>query len=589
MSGQRANPYLPALRHSPDHGGTRAILTLFLLLAAVTFSGCGGNKKGNDSNGTQEGGGETEANADSIAIRPVDVTEASGINAVYSNGQESKWYSMLETLGGGVTVIDHDLDGFSDLFFPGGGRFTDDNQITGAASSFWHNRANLAFRDLSDQVGIDTASFYSHGGFVGDYNRDGFSDLLITGYGGVRLYHNMGDGTFELQSDSGLPDDRWSSCAAWGDFNGDGELDVFVVNYLKWSVELHRVCEGPGGIPGEVCSPKYFDAESDILYLNQGDGTFVDASSQSGIVEGGKGLGVMAADFDLDNDLDLYVANDTTPNFLYVNDGNGNFEEQGLLLGVALDESSRANGSMGVALGDYNLDGLPDLGVANFEHESYALYRQQSGFVFFPASDPTGITDLGENFVSWGTCFIDLEADGDEDLIVSNGHILYFPENGSMPQVGLVMQNNNGRFARLSYSENDYFGKSHYGRGVAWGDLNRDGRYELVFSNVNEPAALLTFDESTTEGFGKHLFVRLIGTTSNRDGTGAVVRMKTDQGEQLRPVISSSSFLSSHESGVVFGIPKEQTAQSIEVTWPSGKTQAVNVGEGHHLVIVESE
>lgn len=544
-------------------------------------------KRGNDSTNDWTGS-ETAATVPGWTqfIQPVDLTTNSRVEAIYSNGKEAEMYGMLETLGGGAAVFDFDLDSCQDLLFAGGGRFPTQNQIVGEPSTLWHQRTNMEFDPRAESALIDTADFFTHGAFPGDFNRDGFQDVLFTGFGGVRLYVNMGDGTFE-HDPAGLPTDRWSTGAAWGDWNGDGELDLFIANYLNWSLKNNPPCGSLHVDSPEICSPRSFEPLNDYLFLSDGEGGFVDHSAASGIVPGGKGLGILAVDIDLDSDLDIYVANDTTANFLYINDGKGRFTESALLQGVGVDEHSRANGSMGISVGDYDGDLKLDLGVSNYEHESFAIYHQEQAGVFMTKSQATGISDLGQNMVGWGSCFLDLDADGDEDLVIVNGHVLNHPSTGTMPQQSMVLVNENGRFSRARFDEQTYLSRAHHGRGFAWGDLNQDGSLELVFSNVGQPAAILSCDKKRSKLDGKHLFVRLIGSESHRDGHGAHVKLTTRNGEQIRAVSSSGSYLSSSQAGVCFGIASEDDAQSLTVVWANGESEHFMIGGSPHVVVVQ--
>ncbi|MCY2992604.1 MAG: CRTAC1 family protein [Planctomycetota bacterium] len=520
-------------------------------------------------------------------IRFTDKAQAANIHFAYHNGSEAGEYTILESLGGGVALVDYDGDGRLDLFFPGGGRFDPQKSILPLPSLLLRNLGDWQFEVVSDQARVRESTVYSHGVAAGDYDNDGFPDLLVTGYGGLQLFHNQGDGTFrEVGRPASVANDSWNTSAGWADLDGDGNLDLYVTCYVNWSFANHPFC--PGAVAGQrdVCSPKRFDPLPDFVYLNNGDGTFRDASVECGLRRDGKGLGVVLGDIDLDGDVDIYVANDTTENFLYINDGHGHFEEAGLLRGVALDESGRPNGSMGVDLGDYDLDGWPDLFVANYENESFGLYRNLGQGNFQPVSRAAGVTSVGDLFVGFGAGFIDVDRDGAEDLIVANGHVVHFSRNSSLRQLPLLLLNDGaGRFIRARLQPDPYFSQPHSGRGMAVGDLDDDGNLDIAISHNNEPVAIL---RNETVNGNHWLRARLVGRRSNRDAVGARLVLQTSVGNRLRLVKGGGSYLSQSELRVCWGIPAGATAESLSVTWPAGGVQTVKIEHlDHTLVLIE--
>ena len=530
-----------------------------------------------------------------------EVASEAGVQFAYRDGQEAGRFSILESLGGGAAQVDFDLDGLNDLYFPGGGQFTPEFRATPAAAPLFQNRGDLQFRDVTALARLQVPRSYNHGIAAGDFDADGFPDLLVTGYGGLTLFHNLGDGTFvEISGAAGLDDTLWSSSAGWADFDGDGSLDLFVAHYVDWSPENDPQCPGPTpDQPREVCSPRRFKGLPDALYLSNGDGTFRNASVDGGLRQPGtdddgqdKSLGVVIADLDLDGDPDVYVGNDTVPNFLYINQG-GQLKEVALRSGTALSDRGTPDGSMGVDIVDFNLDGRPDIWVANYERESIALYRQEKGSgnpgdVFFThVSQMVGITNVGGLFVGWGTAFFDFDRDGDEDAIVSNGHVIRFPSNSEIEQLPLLLENLDGkRFQNVAPIAGPYLAAKHRGRGLAVGDLNADGRVDVVISNVNDPVALLVNDSADTNHW---LGLKLVGRSSHRDAIGAWVRLKTSAGTQMHLVKGGSSYASTSDRTLHFGLREATAAESVEIHWPSGIVQTLTQVPGDQvLTVIES-
>jgi hypothetical protein len=512
-------------------------------------------------------------------IKLLEVTESTAVEFTYRNGREAGNNSILESLGGGVAIVDFDRDGWLDLFLPGGGRYQE-KQVLGLTAGLYRNLGEMKFSDVSEEAGIFQQELYSHAAQVGDFDNDGFPDVLVTGYGSLQLFHNQGDGTFlEIHTEALLDSRSWSSSAGWGDFNGDSFLDLYICNYVNWSFDNHPNCPGPEPGQIEICPPKSFEGLADVLYFSNGDGTFRDVTVESGVrIEGNvsksKGLGVLVGDIDLDGDLDIYVANDTEANFLYLNDGSGTFEEKGLLHSVAYDSIGGANGSMGVDLGDYNGDLLPDLWVANYEQESFALYENRGRGQFLHVSDKSGVTSLGGLFVGFGTAFWDLDLDGDEDLVVANGHVIKYPASKRVNQLPLLLINREGkRFVRKRFAPGDgYFGTPHSGRGLAMGDLDEDGDADLVFSNNVQQTAIV---ENQTDNGNHYVRVRLIGRRMNRDAVGASLILHTTDGDQLRLIKGGGSYLSQSEPRVYWGVADGVETTGLTVTWPGGSRQTI--------------
>jgi len=497
----------------------------------------------------------------------------SDIRADYRNGFEAGHHAILESLGGGVGVGDFDGDRDLDVFIPRGGGFSREETIAGLASQVYFNDGDFRFRDVTSGSFVDVAYQYSHGSNIGDFDNDGFVDVLVTGYGALVLWQNLGDGTFvEVASRFGFADSLWSSSSGWGDFNADGVLDLYVAHYANWSWMNHPMCAGVEPAVKEVCPPRRFEALPDTVFVSGGDGQFSDGSEVFGLRVDGKGLGVVVADFDLDGDVDVYVGNDTVANFYYRNEG-GRFEDVGLLSGTALSDRGTPDGSMGVDVGDLTGDGLLDIWVANYESESIAIYRNQGRGFYQHVSQQMGVTAVGALFVGWGAILLDLDRDGDLDAFVSNGHVVRHPVNAPVKQRPLVFENlSSKRFVDVALLAGEYASKAHEGRGCASGDLDGDGDLDVIVSRLNAPVAVLA-NESVANG--DWIAMRLIGTVSNRDAVGASVRMRLRSGRVIvSQVKSGSSFASTSDRTVFFGVPAGDEVRNVDVLWPSGKTSS---------------
>jgi hypothetical protein len=528
-----------------------------------------------------------------------DVTPGSGVDFTYRNGEEMGYYAILETLGGGVALLDYDGDGLLDVFFTGGGTFdrTEEEyrkdpshppRIVGRPCKLYRNLGGWKFEDVTAKVGLDKPLFYTHGCAVADYDRDGWPDLLVTGWGRLALFHNEPDGKggrrfVEVTRQAGLDDDLWSTSAAWGDLDGDGYPDLYVCHYVDWSLPGNNgPCNGFDGHTRDICPPANFNALPHRLYRNQGDGTFRDVSRVAGLrlehpqKEYGKGLGVLMVDVDGDGKPDVYVANDMTDNFLYHNrssPGAIRLEEVGLDSGTARDDHGAPNGSMGLAAADYDGSGRPSLWVTNYELEDHALYGNEcrdGRLQFRYSTHVAGISRIGQSFVGWGTGFLDVDHHGWEDLFIANGHPNHYPRAKTTRQQRPVLLRNesNGRFRDISGQGGPYFQAVHGGRGVALGDLDNDGRTDLVVSHLNEPVVLLRNEAEA----GHWLGVELVGD-GHRDIVGARLTLEVDGRRLTRFAQGGGSYASASDPRHVFGLGTAERVGRLTVTWPSGRTQ----------------
>jgi enediyne biosynthesis protein E4 len=522
-----------------------------------------------------------------------DVTEASGCRWRYRNGEESGHFAIVESLGGGVAAIDYDRDGDEDLCFSGGGQFDGPQSLRGLPPGLFRQNGELEFEEVSLVAGLDRPGHYSHGVFAADADNDGFVDVLLTGYGGLQLYRNQGDGTFREQSaPAGLTDSSWSSAAAWADVNGDSVLDLYVAHYVDWSFDNHPFCEALPPAVREVCPPRRFEPLPDLLYQGAGDGSFVDHSRAAGLRTDGKGLGVLICDLDLDGDCDVYVANDTVENFLYENIGNGLLRDQSLVSGAALSDRGVPDGSMGLDICDYNSDGLPDLFVANYESENCALYENQGQLLFRHVSQRTGITASGSMYVSWGTLANDLDLDGDEDVLVLNSHVLRFPENSTLRQPALLYENlGNGRLLDCAAKVGGPFLEPGLSRGLTGVDFDSDGDFDAVAVPLNDPILILqneVMEQSSSAEPIHWVQIDLVGTRSTRDPVGARVTVETKQSRQVRQYRGGGSYASTHSRRLHWGLGATDVITRMEVVWPGGiKQEFTEVPIDHVLIVIE--
>jgi len=519
-----------------------------------------------------------------------DVAEAAGIRFRHSFGA-ARLENILMTTGSGAAFFDYDNDGRLDAFLVNGTDIFSGKGGPPTHHALFHNEGDGTFVEVTRAAGITEAT-YGQGCAVADFDGDGFPDLYITNYGPNKLYRNRGDGTFEdVTERSGTGDPRWSTGAVFFDYDGDGDLDLFVSNYVKFrpdqkgvhSSELSKRV-GFRAFPG----PRDYEAEEDVLYRNNGDGTFTDVSGEVGLVSGGKGLTVVASDFDDDGDQDVFVANDATPNFLYRNDG-GRFTEIGLVAGVAFDPDGVETAAMGVDVADVDGDGRQDLYVTNMLFEFNNLYVNEGDMSFRDATKVLRLDRDNYRHVGWATRFEDFNHDGYLDAFVANGHIVDDVEGFSQSVTygqrnNLFLGDGRGRFRDVAGKAGKVFRRRRVTRGAAFGDYDNDGDVDILLSNSGGRAELLRNDTPVGD---RWLKIRLKGRPPNTDGIGAKVLVHFPERTVVEEVRYAPTYLSASDPTVHIGLRSGETEGVVEVRWPSGATSSVRVHAGTRVVVSE--
>ena len=522
----------------------------------------------------------TPANVD---ITFADVTATAGLQTRIVYGATGRNTYILETTGTGVAFLDYDNDGWPDIFLVNGTTLDGFPKGQEPSNHLFRNRHNGTFEDVTRRAGL-VQSGWGQGVTVADYDNDGFDDLFVTYWGQNRLYRNRGDGTFEdVTARAGLMTDRrWGTSAAFADYDNDGFVDLYVANYIAFDPKSAPL---PGAkVPGVTCSyrgfpvmcgPRGLKGERDRLYHNTGKGTFTDVTIQAGDLDKDsyRGLGVAWGDINNDGYPDIVVANDAQPNLLYVNQKNGTFHEVGLEAGIAVDEDGRERAGMGVDLADYDNDGWLDLAIANFYGEPHSLYSNQKNGSFLETTWASGIGRATMHHLGWGTRFIDYDNDGWKDLLLVNGHV--YPEvdrnklDETYAEPTLLLQNKgSGTFADVTASVGVALAGPRSGRGLAVSDYDNDGDLDVLIASVNAFPCLL----ENRGGNAKHwLSVRLVGRKSNRDGIGARVTVTAGGASRMEEVRSGGSYLSQSDLRAHFGLGETSSIASVEIRWPGGQ------------------
>ncbi|MFZ0736037.1 MAG: CRTAC1 family protein [Candidatus Acidiferrales bacterium] len=516
-----------------------------------------------------------------------DITKSAGIHFTQNNGAFGKKY-LPEAMGSGVAFLDYDRDGWQDILFVNGANWP---EHSGKAShpALYHNNHDGTFTDVTVKAGL-AIEMFGMGVAIGDYNNDGCDDIFITALGQNHLFRNNCDGTFtDVTKQAGLwGPNEFSTSAAWVDYDRDGHLDLVVGNYVQWSQKTDIYCTIDGKTKS-YCTPESYKGTSVRLWHNRGDGTFEDATQKAGLGDPtSKTLGVTILDANQDGWPDIAFSNDTQPNKLYINNGNGTFTEKGVAAGIGFSEDGVARAGMGLDAADYDHSGYPSLLITNFSNQMAALYHNERNGLFVDEAAPTGIGRASLLTLGFGCFFFDYDLDGWPDVFIANGHI----EDGieriqnrvRYAEPPLLFRNlGNGKFEDVTASAGTRFASPRVARGAAYGDIDNDGALDIAISTNGGPAFLF----HNTGATNRRLRIQLEGTSSNRDGIGSVVRVTTGSDTQTEMLRSGSSYLSSSELVLTFGLGTHAQADAIEVRWPSGKTDRLTNVRADQIITIK--
>ena len=521
------------------------------------------------------------------SVQFTDVTAQLGIQFRHTNGESGEKY-FIEPIGSGVALFDFDNDGDLDLYLVNGSDLPGHTSPIPPTNRLYRNDG-ATFTDATIAASVGDTG-YGLGCCVGDYNNDGFTDLYVTNYGPNVLYRNNGDGTFTDTTEfAGVGGNQLSSGCAFVDVDADGYLDLYVVNYVQFDLETNPECTRQG--VRTYCTPEALQGAADILYRNNGDGTFTDITKEAGISgANGKGWGVVCGDIDNDGDMDIFVANDTTPNFFYRNDSDTAIKmtEDALFAGVALSEEGRAYSGMGANLGDFDNDGYLDIVITNFQDQTNSLYHNAQGDFFNEMSFAKGIGERSLRYLAWGVDFVDFNNDGWLDLFVANGHL---DDNvAEIDPIGTYAQPNQLFFSNrgLNFSESVDVAitDQKVSRGAAFGDIDNDGDVDIVVSNLKDAPTVLRND---SDGMARWLCVKLIGTHCNRDAIGTRVTIVSGGLTQIREVKSGSGYISQNDLRLHFGLGDAIQVNTLTVRWLCGKVQTLRDVETNQVLVISEE
>jgi enediyne biosynthesis protein E4 len=534
------------------------------------------------------------ATPDAPGIQFRDVTQVAGIRFVHNTGAFGQKF-LPETMGPGVAFIDYDNDGWPDIFLVNGMDWPGHVQKH-STPKLYHNNHDGTFTDVTHKAGLDIEMF-GMGVAVGDYDNDGYDDLFVTAFGQSHLFHNNGNGTFtDVTQKAGLLGPKeFSTSAAWVDYDKDGHLDLVVGNYVQWTPETDLYCTLDGKSKS-YCTPESYKGTSVRLWHNRGNGTFEDVTQKAGLGDPtSKTLGIALLDYDNDGWSDILLSNDTQPNKLYRNNGNGTFTEKAVVAGVAFSEDGVARAGMGVDAADYDHSGAPSLLITNFANQMLSLYHNEGKGLFV---DEAPRSEIGRNSLltlGFGCFFFDYDLDGWPDVLVANGHIdsdiqrVQANVKYAMPP-HLFRNVGKGRFEEVTKLMGPAFNSPRVGRGAAYADINNDGRLDLLLSTNGGPTYLFQNEAKGTAAANRSLRVKLIGIKSNRDGIGTTVRLTAGGETQTQMLRSGSSYLSASELVLTFGLAHNDKADTIEIRWPSGQIDHLsNATAGQTIIVTEGK
>ncbi len=522
------------------------------------------------------------------STRFVEVTREAGIHFQHHDGRSGSRY-FVEPLGAGAAFFDYDNDGFQDIYLVNGADLPGRTSEVPPQNVLYRNNGDGTFTDVTEATGVGDTG-YGMGCTVGDYDNDGFLDLYVTNFGTNVLYRNNGDGTFtDVTEEAGTGDTRWGTSCAFADYDHDGFLDLYVTNYVRYTIESDKVCINQG--IRSYCDPRIYDGELDVLYHNNGDGTFTDVTEEAGFSGAtGRGLAIVFGDYDDDGDMDLYIANDADQNSLYRNNADGTFTDVSLIAGVGFSEDGEAENGMGADFGDYDNDGRLDLIVTNFQEQTNTLYHNEGNGLFLDLSYISKIGMISLPYLAWGVNFFDYDSDGYQDLFIANGHLhdnirIFFPA-ASYEQPNLLFRNNqDGRFDEVGVGSGGEYAilppLEKVSRGTAFADYDNDGDLDLLVTNLNAAPDLLRNDNGNQNAW---LTLKLVGTRSNRNAIGARVRVMAEGIMQIREVRSGSSYLSQSDMRLHFGLGKCKWVDLIEIRWPSGLNERLEKVQANQML-----
>ena len=500
----------------------------------------------------------------------IDVTDPAGITFVHTDGR-SGLRLFNEFLGSGGGFFDYDGDSDLDIYLVNGAIQTDNPSSQAQPNTLYRNNGDGTFTDVTEEAGVGSTT-YGTGATVADYDNDGDLDLYVTNFGNDQLYQNNGDGTFtDVTTHAGVGNPNWGTSCAFADVDNDGHLDLYVANYAVYAPKNDIRCEERG--VHVYCGPHAYPAVHDTFYKNNGNGTFTDMSNLFRLsdLHPQHGLGVTFADYDADGDTDLYVANDQDPNFLFQNDGNGNFLEVALFSGVCYNDMGKEEAGMGTDFGDYDNDGRLDLTVSNYQTETNTVYHNHDSTFFTDNTIASGIAEVTHGYLGWGIKFFDYDNDGYQDIFVANGHLMdnitALEKHVSYPQRNLLFRNTGeGTFVNVT-SETDGLALEKVSRGAAIGDYDNDGDLDILVTNCNQRPDLL---QNVVGNQNNWIQIQVVGRKSNRSGIGARIKVVTETHTQYREVQNGGSYLSFHDLRAHFGVGKSEQIELLEIRWTSG-------------------